>query len=144
MSVLLAAPPDILRWSPRSRGHGDCAVSALELACGVSYETALAAAVTVNLTVLGTGLTLPAMRQAAKLLGFKVRFHRAFDIDEDTGILWLVQAVSENGDHAAYLWEGRVVEPMQGREQLWLSARAYLAHYKYTVQGLLAVEEHAT
>lgn len=138
--TLLASPPDVLRWTNRTAGHGDCAVVALELACGVTYETALAAALTANLTVLGTGLTFKAMKQAAKLLGFEVKLRRGFNLEEDTGILAVKQPHVKDSDHAVYLWEGRILEPMSGREQLWLHAADYISHYHYKVLSLIVVK----
>lgn len=136
-SPLLAAPPDIIRWSPRVRGHGDCALCALELALGVSYENVLAAAITVNPTALGTGLTIPQMRKTAALLGFTLAMRRKYDVDEDTGILCVDQPQYPDAIHCVYLWEGRVIEP--GRDQLWLQASAFLAHYKMIAGPLVVV-----
>ncbi len=140
MSQLLAAPPDVIRWSPRSQGHGDCAVSALELACGVTYETALVAAISVVPDVLTHGMRMKDIRKAAEFMGFKVRARRKYDLEEDTGILSLYQPHVEESGHVVYVWEGRIIEPMISRCQLWLSAPAFLSHFKYTPGILLEIE----
>jgi hypothetical protein len=137
--ALLAAPPDVIRWSPRSQGHGDCAVAALEIACGVTYETALAAALGACPDVLTRGLNWPEIRKAAGFLGFKTRLTKRFDLDEDTGILDVWQ--EQGGEHVVYLWEGRIIEPMHDRQQLWLSAQSFLTHYHYTHGSLLTFKE---
>lgn len=138
---LLAAPPDILRWSPRSVGHGDCAVAALELACGVTYENALAAALTVDSAVLSRGLTNQEIIRSAALLGWKGKVHRHFDLIEDTGILCVYQPRVKNSAHVVYLWEGRIIEPKSDRCQLWLSAPQFLAHYHYNATRLIVFKE---
>lgn len=133
--------PDVLHWSPRSAGHGDCAVAALELACGVSYETALAACINVVPAALKRGLTLKEMQKAATFLGFVTKRRRKFDLEEDTGILCVIDPKDASSEHAVYLWEGRIIEPMSDRCQLWLSAPAFLAHYQYKATTLLALEK---
>lgn len=138
--TILAAPPDVLRWSPRSEGHGDCAVAAIELACGVTYEIALAASIATCPQVLQIGLNWREMRRAVKLLGFACALQRKFALDEDTGILNVYQAAhKDRSNHVVYLWEGRIVEPMDTRRQLWLDADQFLHHYKYRAGSLLVV-----
>lgn len=136
---LFTAPPDVLRWVPRSDGHGDCAVAALELACGVTYETALLAAMKVCPDVLVDGLTTPEILRIARTLGFKARARHKYDLDDDTGILVVKQPHVVDSEHAVYLWEGRILEPMNARQQLWLKACDYLAHYHYTAGQLLFI-----
>ena len=137
--VLLAAPPDILRWSPRSSGHGDCTVAALELACGVTYEKALAAALLTEPDVLDLGMTLVGICAVVQALGFSTRLHRQFDISEDTGILSVEQPRFKNSKHVVYLWEGRVIEPKSDRRQLWLDADQFLKHYRYKADTLIEI-----
>lgn len=138
---LMAAPPDVLRWSPRSDGHGDCALSALSLACGVTYEIALAAALKVDPDILIAGLTMREIQRVLRNLGFKGRYARQVDLDEGTGILSVSQSHVKSSGHVVYLWEGRIVEPMHDRQQLWLQAAAYLSHFKYKTEWLLTVKE---
>jgi hypothetical protein len=137
--VLIAAPPDVLRWSPRSDGHGDCAVAALELACGVTYENALTVAVCIRPDVLKAGMTWKEIQKAAKILGFSTRLKREFDLEEDTGILHVIQPHVKDSSHAVYLWEGRIIEPMSSRRQLWLHAADYISHYHYQAPTLLTL-----
>lgn len=134
---MLASPPDILRWAPRSEGHGDCAIIAIELACGVSYETALAAALTLNGGVLIQGMMVSQVKSVCKSLGCKVVAKRVFDVDEDTGILMVDQPHVADSGHAVYLWEGRIIEP--ALDQLWLNGSQFISHYKYRAELLLVV-----
>lgn len=148
---LMAAPPDVLRWVPRSDGHGDCAVAALELACGVTYETALAACLKVEPQVLTEGMTVGQIRRAARVLGLKAVYRGwskatkrkptkpLFDLDDDTGILSVNQPHVEDSGHVVYLWEGRIIEPMNARQQLWLNAHDFLSHYKYEAEGIITL-----
>lgn len=140
---MMAAPPDVLRWSPRSDGHGDCALSALSLACGVTYEVALAAALKVDSAILTAGLTMREIQRVLRKLGFKGQYARRVDLDEGTGILSVSQPHVEGSGHVVYLWEGRIIEPMHDRQQLWLDAASYLSHYKYKAEWLLVIREDA-
>ena len=136
----LAAPPDVLRWTPRyEQEHGDCAVSALSLACGVTYETALAAALKTAPEVLSQGMSWEEIKIAAKLLGMTPRLLRRgkYVLEESTGILNIKQPAVKDSDHVVYLWEGRIIEPKQDRRQLWLSAEQFLQHYRYKASSLM-------
>lgn len=140
MKKPFAAPPDVLRWVSRSQGHGDCAVAALALATGTTYETTLSAIVRRYPTVLTEGLTLREMQHVLRDMHFGSRVRtRTFDADEDTGILSVTQPHVPGSDHVVYLWEGRVIEPKYDRQELWLSARDFLSHYKYTATHLMTV-----
>ena len=136
----LAAPPDVLRWTPRyEQDHGDCAVSALSLACGVTYEMALAAALKTSPEVLSEGMSWDQIRTAAKLLGMAPKLLRRgkYALDESTGILHITQPAVKDSSHVVYLWEGRIIEPKADRRQLWLSAEQFLEHYKYKASSLM-------
>jgi hypothetical protein len=138
-----SAPPDVLYWHPRTPEHGDCVVAALSLATGVTYETALAEAARLQADVLKTGLTWHETRKIAKKLGFKSMIERAgkFDLEEATGLLHVyIKGQMKTSSHAVYLWEGRVIEPMYARTQLWLDASAFLAHYKYRAGSLMVMK----
>lgn len=145
MPAPMSAPPDVIRWSPRSDANGDCAVAALEIACGVTYEVALAAAITFEPEVHKNGMTIAQIKNAAKLLGWTTRYRKKFDLDEDTGILD-VEEVGEDGKtkpdtgHVVYLWEGRVIEPAAWARQMWLSAEDYLAYNRFVALGLLTLK----
>lgn len=136
---MLAAPPDILRWSPRSDGHGDCAVAAIELACGITYEQALSVCLGAAAGVLNEGLTGNEIKKAIKFLGLKPTLRFKFDIEEDTGILSVGVPDHPGWGHVVYLWEGRIVEPENERRQLWLSAASFLQHYGYTAEYLITI-----
>ncbi len=138
-----AAPPDVIRWSPRSAGNGDCVVAAIEIACGVTYEQALEAAVReVPERIMKNGILIRETRRIVKRLGWESKLRYKFDVDEDTGILFVDQPqYGEEGscEHAVYLWEGRIIEPQNARRQLWLNASAFLAHYKTKATHLLEI-----
>lgn len=133
--------PAVLHWSARSEAHGDCAIAALSLACGASYEEAVAACVTAVPKALDRGMTLKELEKAARGLGFATRRRLKYDVDDDTGILSVMVPGDHSTEHCVYLWEGRVVEPMSDRRQLWLSATAFLSHYGYKAGTLLALEK---
>lgn len=138
----MAAPPDVIRWAPRSANHGDCAVSALEMACGVTYEMALAAALSAQINVLSLGMRWGDIRKAAKILGFTTQLIRRekVDLEEGTGLLDILSKGERTGSHVVYLWEGRIIEPMHQLQQLWLDPNMYLQHYKFTHGSLLVLK----
>lgn len=137
-----AAPPDVLHLCQRTPEHGDCVVAALSMACGVTYETALAAAAQIAPDVLLEGLTWDESRKVAKKLGFTSTLKRrgSYDIEESTGLLHVYDPRNKRQtSHAVYLWEGRVIEPMTTRQQMWLSAEEYVKHYKYRYGSLQVI-----
>jgi hypothetical protein len=137
-----SAPPDVIYWHPRTPEHGDCVVAALSLATGVTYESALAACVRVQSDVLRKGMSWPETKKAAKLLGYSCITKRtgSFELDDSTGLLHVyVPGSRAASSHAVYLWEGRVIEPMYARTQLWLDCSAFLTHYKYSAGSLMIV-----
>lgn len=109
------------------------------MACGVTYEQALAATLQVAPKVFSAGIFNKETKKIAKLLGHKATVRRKFDVDEDTGILEVRQPHVYDSDHYIYLWEGRIIEPMASRQQLWLCASDYLAHYKYQALHLITL-----
>lgn len=142
MSVV--APPDVLRWSLRSGDVPDCVVAALEMACGVSYEEALAACLGADPDVLTHGMYWRETKKAAKRLGFKmsVLARGRYDIDESTGILHVYQPRKMHStSHVVYLWDGRIIEPKSDRRQMWRHPEQFIAHYGYRSGSLLVIEE---
>ena len=136
----LAAPPDVIRWTTRSGDVGDCMVVALEIACGVSYEEALGACLETAPRVLRKGMYWSQAKRAAKKLGFATKlipFGR-YDLNEDTGILY---GTDGKEDHVVYLWEGRIVEPMARRRQLWSDPEQFLKYYNYSISSLLVIKD---
>ncbi len=140
----LAAPPDVLRWTPRYEfEHGDCAISALAIAGGVTYELALTAALKVAPDVLVNGMSWEEIYRAARILDLNPRLVRKgkYELDEATGILSVNQPHVEDSEHAVYLWEGRIIEPKADRRQLWLDARQFLSHYSYKAGSLMVFDD---
>jgi hypothetical protein len=136
-----ASLPTIVRVVRQSGFHGDCAIAALAMFCGVMYEDSLLACAMVRRDVLQTGMTWPQIRAAAKRLGVKTRLIHRYDISEATGILHVSRVAlgaTSPGEHVALLWEGRVIE---GNGELWLDASDYLRHYGYEAKGLLVARE---
>lgn len=130
-------PPDCIRWITRNGEDHDCAVAAISLATGVSYEVVLGTAMGVAPKALSEGLTLRQIRATVAGLGHTTRLRRKYDLDDDTGILW----VSNTKDtHVVYLWEGRIIEPSHAHRSLWLDPRAYLLHMRFTAGNLIVVE----
>lgn len=138
MNNTVAVPPDMVRWVPRNAENGDCAITALQLATGMTYESVLAGALKVSPNILTNGLSWPEIRRIARKLGFNTKLLRRgrYDLDEATGILNVVH--KKDGHHVVYLWEGRVIEPQF--QSLWKDPDAFLKHHKYRATSLLVLE----
>ncbi len=120
-----AGCPPVVMWIPRSNDHGDCVVVAMAMLCCFSYEETLSACLQANPTVLSTGMTIQQTKCALDLLGFKGRARKKFDIEEDTGLLWVVD--NEHDSHVTLLWAGRIINPSHfDRTALWLDPDEYL------------------
>jgi len=100
---------------------------------GVTYEESLAACLLVCPEVLHAGMQFKRMRQAATLLGGKVKVVRSgeYDVEEATGVLYVE---TRKDAHAVYLWSGRI---MEGNGEGWEYPDDYFKHYKWKPGSLL-------
>lgn len=82
----------------------DCAIVALAMYLGVSYEDVLREVALVDKRNKGrSGLWTRQIKQVAKRLGFALTVKRKVDLDEDYGILLL-------SDHVAVLRNGLILD----------------------------------
>lgn len=97
--------PPVVRYQV-SRGDADCALVALSIALGRSYEDVLGAAVTVTRSSSPhqRGLYTREMKQIAKRLGVTLRLRRSFDADEDEGIFGFLHPDRDDGHVAFGKW----------------------------------------
>jgi hypothetical protein len=130
-----AAPPEMIRWVRRNPDNGDCGIVALQLACGLTYEAVLAAALKVAPKALEKGLSMTNLQRTAKALGFSGRWRRRYDIEADTGLLYVE---TKHLGHVVYLWAGRVIEPKE--EAMWQRPADYLAFEKAKAGSLLVLD----
>lgn len=147
MSQPLTAPPDVIRWVHRSGDHDDCSVAAIALACGVTYERALAAVLVFEPNVLAGGIQWVNLGKAVRSLGHKTKVlpFEKIDLSSDglSGILELEPVQSPKYTHVVYLWKGRVIEPKADRRELWEDPEQFFNHYGYRVGRLLTIKEDA-
>lgn len=136
-------PPDIVRFSLRSGDDNDCALAAIEMATGISYNVLLAEAIQVCPGAVKDGMIWRDMRAVITALGMKTTLKRKYDIDEDTGILGLEERRKgrhkSRREHVVYLWEGRVIEPWPTQRGAWLDPSAFLANEGWKATTLLVV-----
>ncbi len=133
--------PALVRFVRQSGFHGDCAVAAVAMFCGVMYEDSLLACAAVRKDVLLMGMTWPQIRHAARRLGVRTRLLHQYDITEATGILHVSRVAlgtAGPGEHVALLWEGRIID---GNGECWKDPDDYLRHYGYEARGLLVAAE---
>ncbi len=125
--------PEMVRFVRQDGELPDCAVASLAMLCGVGYSEALAAFPKPH-RVIKAGAYLTEIQSAAKKLGVKTKQRKRFDLEEDTGILY----VSGEDEHLVFLWAGRVIE---GNGECWLNSLLYLTTYEYDAKTLVMVLE---
>ncbi len=101
------------------REDSDCAITALAMFLGETYEDVLRAVTLSNKTHGRHGLWRTEIVRAAKVLGHTLKTKRRYDLESDYGILRLP-------DHAAVLRNGLVID---GDGTIW-DADAYLSGRK--------------
>lgn len=121
--------PELVRVVKQDGTLTDCAVAAVAMLCGVTYGEALAAFPKPD-RVVRIGAYLTEIQTATKALGIRTKLRKRFDIDEDTGILY----VSGKDEHIVLLWDGRIID---GNGECWLSPTTYLGTYNYTPKTLI-------
>jgi ABC-type bacteriocin/lantibiotic exporter with double-glycine peptidase domain len=124
----------IIRVIPQ-RAPADCGVACLAMICGVTYENALVAVAQVQPNVCVKGLWVRELKAAAKLLGYRLRMRRGFDLETDTGILNL-SSKKWTCEHVVILREGMVIET---DGTLW-EADLYLRQHRARMGSLLIAE----
>lgn len=112
--------------------HDDCAVAALAMFAGRTYAEALSAFPKPAL-ILKRGAYWPEVRAAATKLGLTTSLKRVYNLDIDTGLLYLESRKVKDDDHMVYLWAGRILDNNVG----WLQPSAYLLYYDYNPKSLL-------
>lgn len=130
-------PPDVVRWVSRNGEDGDCAIAAIALATGNTYETVLAESIAVRPGAI-RGMNWRDIKAVVARLGFSYRLRRKYDIEEDTGILDCKRGREE---HVVYLWAGRILEPDMRRRMLWRDPEAFLANEGWTAGQLLTIRK---
>lgn len=85
------------------REDRDCAVCALAMYLGHSYEDVLRVVATTDRSAGKHGLWTATIKRAADKLGHRLRVRKRFDWDEDYGILLMP-------DHATVLRNGLVID----------------------------------
>lgn len=133
---MLPLPPDVIRWVSRSGEDHDCAIAAIMLATGATYDMVLAEAVRQTPDAVKRGMTWRHIRGVLRALGFSTRLRRKYDLDEDFGILDCRRGRQE---HVVYLWDGHIFEPAD--RSIWRDAEAYLQHEGWTPKQLLTLKK---
>jgi hypothetical protein len=102
-------PPAIVTRMVAMREAKDCAIAAISMYTGRTYEDVLREVVIVDPKHRGrTGLHDPQIRKVMKALGVPVRYRARVDYDDDYGLLRL-------HDHMALLRNGLIAE----NDTLW-------------------------
>jgi len=89
---------------------GDCAVCCLAMTLNVPYWQVVKTAEALVPDVRTTGLWDRQIDRVARLLGFKVKRTRTYNIEEDTGILTIDYGKGKSS-HAVSLFHGTIIDP---------------------------------
>lgn len=131
-------PHIFFRLVPK-QGENDCAIAAMASYLRLDHGAVLAAAAQVSPTVWTAGLAATEMVRVGRKLGVKLHWTSTFDIEDDTGLLW-VSYRDNTKEHVVLLVEGWVVDPdhnpvVLGRHDEWMAA-----HNGFPKQLLRVVE----
>ncbi len=124
----------------RQRGDADCGVAALALIAQVSYEDCYVAVAQVDKRHRGkNGLHNREVIAAARKLGLRLTSTRAYDLDDDEGVLRIRwnDPKRSHGGHFVALMNGTIGCPSDGMPLPW---RDYLIRWDARPATLLRVE----
>ena len=118
-------PSAATRLHPK-RGSHDCAVAAIASLIRRDYEEVLMAAARVAPQFWSEGLTAAQHVSICRRLGVKTTWLRAFDLEEDRGVLW-VEYHDTAAKHSIYLDAGKVYDSDHNPVTMW-DVDDYLRH----------------
>lgn len=114
------------------RNGMDCGIACVAMLLGVTYEKALLAFG----DCLDAGAKTRQIQAAARKLGSPLTLRRAFDLENDTGLL-AVRSPKWKNDHLVVLREGLVIDT---DATLWEPA-VFLSAYEARALSLLVVKD---
>lgn len=138
LAVSLAVDTPLLRIV-RARADSDCAVAALAMLLGKTYEDvfAVAAGITPNPHI--EGLALAAVRTVADILGSPLSLRHTVDYRASTGLLWLCSSRGKAAAHVVVLTAGLLFDT---NGSVW-TPTDYLATKRFNqVRCLLQRRDH--
>ncbi len=127
----VSLPPDMIRFVPQNGLDGDCGVATIATLLGLTRDEAIARCAAEHPDVLEDGITYQHLVRVAARMGERVKWAQSYDIDEDTGILWVE---NRKDAHVVFLWAGRIID---GNGEHWLDPSDFLTHYGWTPGPLL-------
>jgi ABC-type bacteriocin/lantibiotic exporter with double-glycine peptidase domain len=124
------------------RAEGDCAIAALAMFLGFSYEDVLAAAVTREKTrttpkVHRRGMFTSEIVKTAKRLGVALRSTSKFDPETANGLLGLVPLDDTQPEHIVLLREGLIFDT----DGCCWEPDVFYAHYRYVPTDIIVRRE---
>jgi hypothetical protein len=100
------------------RGENDCGIAALATYLRRDYEEVLLAAGRVSKNVWNIGLACTEFVRVAKLLGVKAQWFKTFNLEEDSGVLW-VSYHDVSNEHIVVLNDGWIYDPEHNPVSCW-------------------------
>lgn len=132
-------PHAALRLIPK-RGDNDCAIVTLASYLRRDPEEVLLAAGKVSPTVWQSGLHCPQMVRVCNRLGVKVRWRKTFDVENDSGVLWVSYRDLPN-EHVVLLLDGRIYDADHDPISVWEQDDWFVHYNAYPSALLQRVEE---
>jgi ABC-type bacteriocin/lantibiotic exporter with double-glycine peptidase domain len=93
----------------QQRRDSDCALCALCSVTGIPYLDALVEAARLDPDRVRHGLTRAHLKKVAAAFGITLKVKKKYDIDDATGILWVVCPDAKT-DHAVVLKGGQIID----------------------------------
>jgi hypothetical protein len=117
--------------------EGDCSISALAMALGLSYEAVLVVASRIIPDILVRGVMLDEIQVIARQFNREYAIKEKVDLAKDTGIV-VVRYKKKTDEHVVFLTRGLIFEPT-GAGDVWDAAQ-YVKRYKCKVPHALVEE----
>ena len=117
------------------KAAGDCGIVVLAMYLGKSYEDVFAATVQeTNAHIHNDGMWVTQIKRVAKALGVTLRRQKAWNMDEDAGMLILDGSRRTDGMHHVVLLKAGLIFNTDGL--VW-EPDVFLKHFRYRPTGLL-------
>lgn len=118
----------------KQREDSDCSVAVLAMLAGISYEDALRVACGVDDEGATDGLYITQLIAAAADLEITLKRRRSFNINTDSGILYLIDKKNDFNRHVVILKKGVIIDT---NDTIWFDPAKFLKFHNYKATMLL-------
>lgn len=121
---------------------GDCGIACLRTITGLSLVQVIAVFGTWKHRVMSEGLSRKQLLNAAKRLGFPLRFKTTEEVGRVVGIVDLQRVGDKDNEHLAVVFNGSLFDPASGT--IWTDIDAFLKTREWKVLGIYVRRETKT